>query len=235
MRQSHMKKLAIPVLMIFYSMVSCTSALGPGQEADRTQSPPTNARWLTLIMKAEDDVEPAPVSLKYESEKCKEVSHYGVGGQSQSGSTLMRALNFEKIDLVREPVSSTYKARIAIDAGGRCQWKLVSLETSIRYKSRNHLINGREVLSGRYELEFMNRKDSVRSSSARVQYSYIPVILVKGEPLKNEARLDLISGLIPPSFDPSTSITMTLEPKVFGDMAKTIRAAPKDALKRSDR
>lgn len=220
-----MKKSSIPVLMICCSMIGCTSAFDPEQKADRAQNPPANARWLTLIVNAEDGVEPLPVTLKYQSEECKEMTPYGVGGQSQSGSAPMRAMSFEKIDLVKEPGAGAYKARFAIDAGGRCQWKLQSLETSIRYRDRL-INNGREVISSGYELRFRNEKDAVRSSNVRVQYSYIPVISMRGEPSKSEVRLKLTSGLVPPSFDPATSATMTLEPKVFGDMATTDRRAP---------
>lgn len=210
-------------------MVGCAPALDLDQKADRTQSPPADARWLTLVVKPEGGLEPLPVSLEYESEKCEEARSYGVGGQSQSGTALMRASNFGKVELVREPADGEYKARLAIDAGGPCQWKLVSLETSFKYRSRNPLVNGREVVSHGNKIEFRSRKDSVRSPNVRMRFEYFPVVFVKDDPSKNEVRLQPKSGFFPPSFDPSASGTMSLEPRVFDDMAMTVRTAPGDS------
>lgn len=223
------KKLSIPLLVLCFSMASCTSALDLDQKADRTQSPSANARWLTLIVNAEAGVEPLPVTLAYESEKCQEARSYGVGGQSQSGTALMRALNFEKVNLVREPAGDAYTARFAIDAGGSCQWRLVSLETSFKYKSRNPLAKGKEVISNRNKFEFRSEKNSVRTPNVKMTYAYFPVIFVKDDPSKNEVRLRAKSLFYPPSLDPSASGTMTLELKVFDDMAMTVRAAPQDS------
>jgi hypothetical protein len=225
----HMKKrLGIPLFVICSSLVGCTSASDLDRKADRTQSPTADARWLTLIVKAADGVEPQPVTLQYVSEKCKEATSYGVGGQSQSGTAMMRALNFEKIDLVREAAGDAYKARFAIDAGGACQWKLASLETSFKYRSSHRLVKGKEVISHRNEFNFRSAKDSIRTPNVRAEFVYFPVILVKDDPSKNEVRLRPKSLFFPPNLDPSTSGTMTLEVRVFEDMAMTVRAAPQD-------
>lgn len=223
------KKLGIPLLAICSSVAGCAATWDLDQKADRTQSPSSNARWLTLVMNAEDGVEPMPVTLEYESEKCKEPRSYGVGGQSQSGVTLMRALNFEKINLVREPASDTYKARFPIDAGGSCQWKLVSLETSFKYRSAHRLAQGKEAISNREKFRFRNEKDSVHSPNVRMRYAYFPVILMEDDPSNNKIRLQPKSLFFPPSFDPSASGMMILEVKVFGDMAMTVRTAPQDS------
>lgn len=85
------QKLGIPLLLICASVASCSSAVDPDRQADRTQSPAADARWLTLVMKAEEGIEPRPVTLEYVSDTCQEARPYGVGGQSQSGTALMRA------------------------------------------------------------------------------------------------------------------------------------------------
>jgi len=215
--------------MICSSVASCTTAMDPGRKADRTQNPSADARWLTLVVNAGDGIEPQPVTLEYESEKCKEARSYGVGGQSRSGTASMRALSFEKVNLVREPGGNSFRAHFAIDAGGNCQWKLVSLEASFKYKSSHRLAEGKEAFSHRNRFDFRGGKDSVRSPNVRMQYAYFPVILVKDTPQENEVRLRAKSLFFPPSLDPSSSGTMLLELKVFGDMAMTVRADPQDS------
>lgn len=209
-------------------IIGCTPAWDLDHKADRTQSPAKDARWLTLIVKAESGVEPQPVTLEYESEKCKEARSYGVGGQSQSGVALMRASNYEKISLVRAPESHVYQARFAIDAGGSCQWKLVSLETAFKYQSNHQLVKGKEAISHKAQFTFRNQKDSVRIPNLNVSYEYFPVIYIKDDPSENEFRLQAKSLFFPPSLDPSESGTMILKPKVFVDRAMTVREDPQD-------
>lgn len=228
----HMKKrLGIPLFVICSFLVGCTSASDLDRKADRMQSPSADARWLTLIVKAADGVEPQPVTLQYASEKCKEATRYGVGGQSQSGTAMMRALNFEKVDLVREAAGDAYKARFAIDAGGACQWKLVSLETSFKYRSNHRLVKGKEVISHRNEFNFRSAKDAIRTPNVRAEFAYFPVIVLKDEPSKNELRLRPKSLFFPPNLDPSESGTMTLEVKVFEEMAMTVHADPHESYR----
>ncbi|RIX84706.1 hypothetical protein [Acidovorax cavernicola] len=221
-------KSGIPLLMICFVLAGCASALDLDQKADRTQSPAANARWLTLVMKGNEGVEPLPVTLEYESEKCKEPRSYGVGGQSQSGTMLMRATHFEHVNLIKESVGDAYKARFAIDAGGSCQWKLVSLETSFKYRSNHPLAKGKEATSFRSRFRFGSEKNAVRTPGLRAELSYFPVIYIREDPSKNEVRLRSKSLFLPPSFDPPTSATLYLETNVFGDMAMTVRAAPQD-------
>ena len=211
-------------LALACTFLACSAfASDAAEKADRTQNPSADARWLALIVKADVGVTPLPATLEYESEKCRELRSYGVGGQSQSGSTMMRALNFEHVDLVKEPEGSSYKARFAIDAGGRCEWKLVSLETSFVFKSSHPLAKGMEVRANRKTFSFRDRKDAVRAPNVRMQLPYFPVILVKDDPRQNELRLREKGLFIPPSFAPSASGMMILEWKVFDDKAMLVR------------
>ena len=223
------KRLGNPLFVICSFLAGCTSASDLDRKADRTQSPSADARWPTLIVKAVDGVEPQPVTLQYASEKCKEATHYGVGGQSQSGTAMMRALNFEKVELVRAASGNAYKARFAIDAGGACQWKLVSMETSFKYRSKHRLVKGKEVISHGNEFNFRSAKDAIRTPNVKAEFAYFPVILVKDDPSKNELRLRPKSLFFPPNLDPSASGTMTLEVRVVEDMAMTVRADPQES------
>ena len=205
-------------------VMGCASATSDdAQSADRTQSPGADARWLTLIVKGSEGVTPQPVTLEYESEKCQESRPYGVGGQSQSGRTRMRAVNFEQIKLIKQPDGNDYKARFAIDAGGRCQWKLVSLEAAFVFRSGHAQANGKEVRSNRTTFSFRDRKDAVRAPNVRMQLPYFPVILVKDDPRQNELQLRSKGLILPPGFDPSASGMMILEWQVFDDKAMLVR------------
>ncbi|QIL82265.1 hypothetical protein G7047_21755 [Diaphorobacter sp. HDW4A] len=222
------KKSAFLLMMMGALLAGCTVASEQEHKADRTQSPAVNARWLTLIVKAGNGVTPQPVTLQYESEQCKESRSYGVGGQSQSGTTMMRALNFEKIDLVREPESDAYKARFAIDAGGSCGWKLVSLETSFKYTSGHALVHGQELLSHRTTFTFRSSKNAVTTPNVRVSRIWFPVIAVDDDLAKNTLHLRARSLFIPPDLNPSASGSLILEFKVAEDMAMLVRPDPQN-------
>lgn len=214
------------VLVITMSM-GCSFPASLDQDVDRGQSPTEGARWLTLIVQSNEGVEPQPVKLEYESDKCKERRTYGVGGQSQSGAALMKAKTFEEITLVGEAAAG-YKARFAIDAGGRCQWTLITLETSFKFTSKNHLVSENAVVSRRNKIDFRNEKNAVRLPNVKMRIAYFPVIELKDAPLSNTIRLQPASLFLPPSFDPSASGTMMLEVKVIDEMAMTVREDPKD-------
>lgn len=223
------KSLAIPATLLCATLAACSFAREPAPLADRTQDPPADARWVTLIVNAGEGLVPQPVALEYQSEKCEESRSYGVGGQSQSGTALMRAQNFEKVELVREATGNAYKARIAIDAGGPCQWKLVSLDASFRHQSRHPLVPGKEVSTLAKQFYFRSGRDAIRTPGVRVKLAYFPVIFLRDQPLPNEMRLQPLSLYLPTHLDPTGSLTLMLEPRVAADKAMVVRADPQDS------
>lgn len=216
----------IPLLVI----LACIAVSGWAKESevDIRQSPPDNARWLTLIIQAEDDIAPQPVSLEYQAGQCTESRSYGVGGQSQSGRMQIPALHFEKITLSKQTSGQRYQSHIALDAGGICQWKLVGLSTQFKYTSQHAQTKGQELLSQRINIVFADRKDAVRNSDVRMRFQYFPVIYLADKHEQNRIRLQ--SGGFPdlPSFDPVESGIMMLQFQVFNDLAMTARADPQN-------
>ena len=212
------------------AILVCATGLGRAEESevDTRKSPPDNARWLTLIVQAEDDIAPQPVSLEYQAGQCSELRSYGVGGQSQSGRTRMPAVHFEKIDLSKEPSGQRYRARIALDAGGNCQWKLVGLSTQFKYTSPHAQTWGQELLSQRIQVVFADRKNAVRKLNVRMRFQYFPVIYLADKPEQNSIRLQSSGFPDLPSFDPEESGIMILQFKVFNDLAMTATADPQN-------
>lgn len=217
-----------PLLAACLLMAGCASALDTSQKADRTQSPAADARWLTLAVTLPEDARPLPVKLHYDSARCKEPRSYGVGGQSQSGVAMMRASHYEDLELVKEPRGNQYKARLAIDAGGPCQWMLTSLETAFAYTSRHPLVQGREVQAHRISFEFAKAKDAIRAPNVRMVFPYVPVIITDDDIPEKELRLAPLGFFLPPTFDPSASGTMYLVFKVHDDKPVTARSILKD-------
>lgn len=218
------KKFAAPLLGLFSSMAACTAT--QAQQADRTQAPPDNARWVTLIIQAQQGLEPLPITLQYESQKCTENRAYGVGGQSQSGSMQMRALSFEKPQWTNRAGSHDYQTSFAIDAGGPCQWQLQSLEFRLQYRSSNPLVKGQQAQSDRIDIRFRADKEALRRTNIRMTLDYSPLIIQGDDAAKNQLKLRSKMLFMLPSFDPPESGILMLRTKVFEDMTLTARQNP---------
>ncbi|MDR2299829.1 MAG: hypothetical protein LBE30_15965 [Comamonas sp.] len=216
------------ISLLFFIACITGSSRAEEPEVDTRQSPAADARWLTLIVQAENDIAPQPVSLEYQAGQCTESRSYGVGGQSQSGRMQMPALHFEKITLSKQTSSQRYQARIALDAGGSCQWKLVGLSTQFKYTSQHAQTKGQELLSQRIKIAFADRKNAVRKLDVLMRFQYFPVIYLADNPAQNSIKLQ--SGGFPdlPSFDPAESGTLMLQFKVFNDLAMTARVDPQN-------
>ncbi|MEG2047984.1 MAG: hypothetical protein RR100_14130 [Comamonas sp.] len=218
------KKFAAPLLGLFSSTAACTAALA--QEADRTQAPPDNARWVTLIVQAQEGLQPLPILLKYEAQKCKEERAYGVGGQSQSGSMQMPALNFEKPPWTKKAGSHDYQMSFAIDAGGGCQWQLQSLQFRLQYQSRDLRVKGQQAQSGQIDIDFRNDKSALRRANVRMKLDYFPVVVLDEDAAKNQLRLRAKMLYFLPHFDPQESGIIMLRTQVFEDMTLNARQSP---------
>ena len=213
----------ISLLALACGMTAGAWARGLNPETDISQNPAADARWLTLMIEAHEGLELAPVSLEFEARKCEERRAYGVGGQSQSGTTMMKALNFEDIVLERQPDSHRYKARIALDAGGPCQWQLKTLETFFTYRSNLPQVKGQLAKSSRIKIEFRNSKKAERAPNTLMRLDYFPVIFLEDKPAENQLRLRGKTLFFPPDFDPSASGLMKINLKVHED--KVLKAS----------
>lgn len=207
-----MKKLATFLLMLSGAVWAAD------QPVDRNKSPSADARWVTLILRTQEGVTPEVMTLQYQSKSCKESRAYGVGGGSQSGSMQMLALDFEKINLVRQQEEHRYQARFAIDGGGPCQWLLQTLSVAFKYRSRNVLVKDQEATSWPIEIAFNKQKDARRSLNVRMQLDYFPVIVQSDSVAKNQLRLRPRQLFMLPSFDPAESGILLLQPKVFDEL-----------------
>ncbi len=201
-------------------------AAGLNPATDTRQSPAADARWLSLIVEAQEGLEPGPVSLEYEARQCMENRSYGVGGQSQSGTTKMKALNFEKPTLEKQAGSHNYQVRFALDAGGPCQWQLKAIETSFIYRSSLAQFRGQQLQSARLKINFRDSKKAVRSPDTRITLDYFPVIFVEEKPANSELKLRAKTVFLPPDFDPSALGSVRLRLRMHEDMALTVSRNP---------
>ncbi|MDL5037009.1 hypothetical protein [Comamonas resistens] len=217
-----MKKFAIALLML------CGPVFAVLAQVDRTHKPAEDARWITLIVQAQEGLQPLPISLKYEAQKCKEERPYGVGGQSQSGSMLMRALSFEKPSWTKKAGSHDYLLSFALDGGGDCQWQLQSLEFRLQYQSRDPRAKNQQAQSGQIDIDFRNDKSALRRADVRMKLDYFPVLVLGDDAAKNQLKLRAKMLYLLPHFDPPESGIIVLRSQVFEDMTLIARQSPED-------
>jgi hypothetical protein len=104
---------------------------------DRTLSPPSNSKWVNVEVKNPSRyTKPFPLEVVYISHKCMKSGISGVDGSREEKPSY----NGVKIVLLPSMGNSDYwRAKVAINGGGSCEWKLSEFNLGIEYIDATHL------------------------------------------------------------------------------------------------
>lgn len=121
-------------------MLGALAALN-GCAMDRSFSPPAENQYVTVAVKVSSDLKARPMKVMYRSAVCTEPSYDG---------------NFNRTDLEghyvvelqpqRRAETDVYEARLAIDGGGACQWRLSNATFGVFYSKPE--FSGEQVTFG---------------------------------------------------------------------------------------
>ena len=116
-------KLAYLVVLItaFTSLSGCTK--------DYSLAPPADSEQITVTIKVPDQLKAESMRVMYRSKICTFINH------TASGVAYKRD-GYQKTDVqpARRGESDLYEAKLAVDGGGACQWRLSNVTFGVVYE-----------------------------------------------------------------------------------------------------
>ncbi len=116
---------------------------GCAESIDRTLSPPSDTHWVNVEVKNPSPwTRPFPLEVLYISNTCKR--HF----LSMRDGTRYEKVGYNpiKIPLQQQGNSNLWRARVAMNGGGSCDWKLSEFDLGIEYTDATHL--GKDLVPG---------------------------------------------------------------------------------------
>ncbi|WP_439413019.1 hypothetical protein [Enterobacter ludwigii] len=130
--------LKIPLSFLFIILNT-----GCAETIDRTLSPPSDTRWVNVEVKNPSPwTRPFPLEVTYISNTCKH--HYLDMGDGTRRETVGHSP--VTIPLEQQENSNIWQARVAMNGGGSCDWKLSEFDLGIEYIDATHL--GKDLVPG---------------------------------------------------------------------------------------
>jgi len=113
-------RILVVFFVLFFSLSGC------GQ--DYSLSPPADSEQITVTVKVPKELETETMQVMYRSTFCTFTDH------SASGKPYERD-GYQRIDIqpVRQGQSDLYEARLAVNGGGSCQWRLSNVTFGVTY------------------------------------------------------------------------------------------------------
>src|SRR5690606_18237874 len=118
-----MKQVLIAVLLTSVFSIS-------GCARDYSLAPPTESEYVTVTIKVPDELVAETMNVMYRSPICRRIS-YGASGQR------FELDGFHNVDMQpqRQGQSDLYQAKLPIDGGGGCQWRLSNVTFGVAYSN----------------------------------------------------------------------------------------------------
>ncbi|TXE26750.1 hypothetical protein FOT62_23065 [Serratia marcescens] len=116
---------------------------GCAETIDRTLTPPSDTHWVNVDVKNPSPwTRPFPLEVLYISNTCKR--HF----LSMRDGTRYEKVGYNpmKIPLQQQGNSNIWRARVAMNGGGSCDWKLSEFKMRIAYTDATHL--GKDLVPG---------------------------------------------------------------------------------------
>lgn len=100
-----------------------------GCAKDYSMNPQPNGEKVEIVIKMPEELELTPLRVVYRSAICRKVVHDGDGGPES-----LEGYNGYGSKLTKRGATEFYEARLFIDGGGRCKWRLSNVVFSINYR-----------------------------------------------------------------------------------------------------
>ncbi|WP_454843717.1 hypothetical protein [Rahnella aceris] len=180
-----------------YAVISFIVLLyGCDNTPDRTQSPPQNAKWIDVVFTLPADTVLLPMEVLYRSDKCKTVRY----NSSNEPHDIPGYNDFEK-PFGQQGSSNIWRAHIAIDGGGKCQWQLNSIKVSFRIADNNPLVQGKKGFATNYIFDFDDYGFSdgygtgraiMVSGNLELKTDFFPMVIINQ--MFNQTSIEMFGG-----------------------------------------
>ncbi|HHL2500963.1 TPA: hypothetical protein ACQ301_003040 [Yersinia enterocolitica] len=104
-----------------------------------------------MAVKLPPETEVIPMDVLYRSETCRKEVY---DNTTESHVTTVRGLNPKLVSLSQADSNGRREAKIAMNGGGKCDWKLSGVRVGIQLSKTSALANGKDVTAANYVFDF---------------------------------------------------------------------------------
>ncbi|MDN0122370.1 hypothetical protein QVN60_03980 [Yersinia aleksiciae] len=124
---------------------------GCASRPDYTLNPPASSEWVTVTVKLPSEMEVLPLDVLYRSDKCQREVY---DEKTESHTSRDRGVNPHLITLQNS--GDIRQARVALEGGGKCEWKLSGIRVGLQLARTLPLVTGKNIISTNYVFDFDN-------------------------------------------------------------------------------
>ena len=124
---------------------------GCASRPDYTLIPPTSSEWVTVAVKLPAETEALPLDVLYRSETCRQKDY---DPTTDSHIRTIRGFNPVQVPLSSPDRGGYRQARIALDGGTKCGWKLSGIRVGIQLVKTSALAQGKDNIAANYVFDF---------------------------------------------------------------------------------
>jgi hypothetical protein len=116
------RKTTVVLLVLFTSLSGCAM--------DRRLAPPPDSELMTITVKVPKELEAEMLEVMYRSPICKRITS-GASGQRIE----LQGYHAIDVQLQQQGQSDLYEAKLPMDGGGACQWRLSNVIFGVAYSN----------------------------------------------------------------------------------------------------
>ncbi|VVO89374.1 hypothetical protein PS850_02272 [Pseudomonas fluorescens] len=126
-------RLPVVLFTLFFSLGGCSQ--------DYSLAPPADSEKVTVIVKLPKELEARSMQVVYRSTRCRFTDH------TASGKSYQRdGYQSSNVEPIRQGQSDLYEAKLSMDGGGACKWRLSNVTFGITYG--DPMLFGEDVTHG---------------------------------------------------------------------------------------
>lgn len=133
------------------SVLTLSPLSGCASRPDLTLEPPSGTEWVTVAVKLPEETEALPLDVLYRSGKCQCEDY---DPQTESHIRKERGFNPQQVYLSDPDSEGIRRAKIALDGGGKCDWKLSGIRVGLQLSRFSALAKGKTVVPTDYVFDF---------------------------------------------------------------------------------
>lgn len=147
---------------------------GCGSRPDYTLAPPADAERVTVAVTLPPETEVLPLDVLYRSETCRKEVY---DNTSASHVTTVRGVNPRLVSLGQTDSAGRREAKIAINGGGKCGWRLSAIRVDIQLKGDVPLAAGKHIIPTSYVFGFDDEAYGSGEGSGRKREAHGDLLL----------------------------------------------------------
>ncbi|WP_428946116.1 hypothetical protein ACQK5W_09270 [Pantoea sp. FN060301] len=134
---------------LLFPAIALLPLSGCASRPDYTLNPPVSSDWVSVELPPE--TEALPLDVLYRSETCRKEVY---DNTSASHVARVRGVNPQRVSLGQADSNGRREAKIAINGGGKCGWRLSALRVDIQLKGDVPLASGKHIIPTSYVFGF---------------------------------------------------------------------------------